>query len=368
MTANTTRKALFAVLPGQDGDRNPVFSMLVKRTYDIVPGEALARAAEDRPFVEVDEYHDFGDAETATVKYEAELLPFKELTDVVFVGKAYAPEGKPVTVLDAGLQVDGKGRKLLRVTGDRQCVYRAGMPPQFTEPRPFTEMELRYENAYGGKDLKSNPAEPFHYPRNPMGKGFAIRNTKETVHGLPLPNVEDPQEPLTPERVVLEEPEGWRLAPMPQGLGWYQRGWYPRSFFCGTLPPYLVPGALTQEERLGMVPKDHIALARSFKLPAFQARFCNGASPGLAFPYLAGNETIRLKNLSPESLLHFRLPGEAPEMVLDIGFGAKSLDPVLHSVLIRGEDRQVDLIWRGCQPYPGMDWLPEMTKLEARAA
>jgi hypothetical protein len=28
------------------------------------------------------------------------------------------------------------------------------------------------------------------------------------------------------------------------------------------------------------------------------------------------------------------------------------------------EDRQVDLVWRGAVPYSGMDWLPEMKRLE----
>jgi hypothetical protein len=69
--------------------------------------------------------------------------------------------------------------------------------------------------------------------------------------------------------------------------------------------------------------------------------------------------------LTPEGLLQFNLPGESPRMVLDIGFGAKEMDPVLHTVLIRAEDNQVDLIWRGSQSYPGLDWLPEMKTLVA---
>ena len=64
----------------------------------------------------------------------------------------------------------------------------------------------------------------------------------------------------------------------------------------------------------------------------------------------------------------FRLPGEVPRMVLDIGFGPKTLEPVLHTVIIRGEDRQVDLVWRGSQPYPGVEWLAEMKTLEAEVA
>ena len=42
-------KTDYALMPGQDGEGSPVFSVLVKRTYDILPGQAAARAAEDRP-------------------------------------------------------------------------------------------------------------------------------------------------------------------------------------------------------------------------------------------------------------------------------------------------------------------------------
>ena len=357
-----------AVLTGQDGDGNPIFSLLLKRTYDIVPDGAAARAAKDGPLAGIDEYYGFGDAETATVKFEADLVPFKALTDVVFIGCAHAPEGVPAAGMDAGLQVDGRGRKVIRVFGDRKCVHRKGRPPLFTDPAPFERMEIRYENAYGGKDARSRPDAPFHYPRNPMGKGLAVKNVREAVDGLPLPNLEDPEDALTPERLVLGDPESWRLAPMPQGLGWYQKTWYPRSFFCGIIPPHLLPGAPIREEHLGLVPAGHIALARSLKLPAFHPRFNNGASPGLALPPLLGDETVRLRGLSPEGLLSFRLPGETPAMALDIGFGAQALEPMLQTVCIRGEDRQVDLVWRGSLPYPGIDWLPEMKTLEAAVA
>lgn len=361
-------KPVFQAIPGQDGEGAPIYSVLVKRTYDIVPGQALKRAEADRPLAPIDAYYDFGDAETSTVMAESELVAFKAMTDVVFIGKAYAPDGKPVQSLDAGLQVDGSGRKLLRLFGNRKCQFRAGLSPLFTDPRPFETMEIRYDLAYGGKDLLSLPETPVYYPRNHQGKGFAVKNLKEVVHNLPLPNIEDPQDLLTPERIVLNEPAGWRLQPMPQGLGWYQKTWYPRSFFAGVLPAYLATGALTREEHLGLVPKDHVALFHKKRFPSFHPRFHNGASYGLAVPYLRGDETIRLKSLTPEGLLHFQLPGETPAIQLDIGLPGHELDVFMHSVCIRGEDRQVDIIWRGSRGYPGLEWLSEMKKLRVEVA
>ena len=38
---------------------------------------------------------------------------------------------------------------------------------------------------------------------------------------------------------------------------------------------------------------------------------------------------------------------------------------MLHTAQVRVEERQVDMIWRGAVRHPGLDWLPEMTRLAA---
>jgi hypothetical protein len=35
--------------------------------------------------------------------------------------------------------------------------------------------------------------------------------------------------------------------------------------------------------------------------------------------------------------------------------------------MLRMDDLQVDLVWRGAVPYPGPDWLPQMRKMEVQA-
>ena len=52
-----------------------------------------------------------------------------------------------------------------------------------------------------------------------------------------------------------------------------------------------------------------------------------------------------------------------PQIMLDIGLGENELKPVLHTVCIRLEEMQLDLVWRGAQEYPGIDWLPEMKRM-----
>jgi hypothetical protein len=353
-----------AIVQGKNEKGQAIFSVLVKHTYDIHSGGRAVRSEKDQPFVQIDEYYDDGDPDWATVKYENDFASFKVATDLVVVGKAFAPGGKPLPYLDVTVEA-GTYRKTVRVTGDRYCLYRRNAPPVFSEPIPFTEMPIRYERAYGGRDILSNPKEPFYYPRNHSGVGVVLKNSKETVEGLLLPNIEDPADLLTPDRVVFETPDRWSGQPLPDGLGWFQRTWYPRCSFTGALPAYLDLDTVLREETLGLVPKGQVALSRQFKLPSFDVRFHNGASRGLVLPQLSGQEAFRLTNLTPVGQLKFQLPGETPSIMLDIGLGENELKPFLHTVCVRLEEMKLDLVWRGAHPYPGTDWLPEMKKMVA---
>jgi hypothetical protein len=358
------RNEVFEIVPGRNDAGEHVFSVIVKRTYRFAPDGAAVRRDPDHPLRLIDEYYDDGDPEWSTVRHESELAPYKPATDVVVIGKAYAPHGLPTRQMLVGVRV-GAAQKLLVITGDRRCHYRSGDVPVFGEPEPFTEMEIRYERAYGGQDERSMPDIPFIYPRNPTGTGVVLRNVREAVDGLALPNVEDPQDMLTPERIFIHEPERWHQQPLPQGYGWRQRAWYPRSALLGSYPPFLDPGTVTAEERMGMLPGDHVALAKQSRLKPFVAHFNNGASFGMTFGELRGDELITLGGLSPEGLLRFALPGEAPTVLLDIGRGEEQPTPKLHTVSVRPDDREFDLIWRAATTYEGYAWLPKMTRLHA---
>jgi hypothetical protein len=357
----------FTIAPTKNENSEPVFAVLVKRTYDIRPKQPLVRAEQTPPLIEVDVYYDDADPEHSTVKYESELAPYKIATDVVVVGKAHAPQGRPTRSVDVSVEVAGT-RKVVRVIGDRRCIFRENRAPAFTEPEKFTTMEMRYERAYGGKDLRSNPQLPFYYPRNHKGTGVAVKNVRDVVEGLALPNLEDPQDLLAPERVILQEPERWNAQPLPQGIGWFQPTWYPRCSFVGAMPAYVGPDDVMREEKLGIVPKGQIALARQLKLPGYDVRFNNGASLGLVLPFLKGSETVRLTNLTPDGDLSFSLPGERPRITLDLGEGEQELTPVMHTLCVRLDAMQADVIWRGALPYPGIDWIPQMKTLVARVA
>src|SRR5919108_199417 len=152
MAADKQPTERFIVVAGKTETATPIFSVLVKRTYDIKPNQAATRSEHSLPLNEMDIYYDHGDPEWSTVQYETDLLPYKLQTDVVLIGKAYAPQGKPVEQMSVGIEVAGR-RKVLRVIGDRHCIFREHLPPAFSDPIPFTEIEIRYERAYGGKDI-----------------------------------------------------------------------------------------------------------------------------------------------------------------------------------------------------------------------
>jgi hypothetical protein len=362
--AKAERKIQKIVLPGQTPEGGHILSVLLKRTYSIIPDETCARAEKDAKIVTADQH--WGDPMNSSVKHEADFVPFKLATDVVLNGKVYAPAGKETYSLLAALEV-GNVRKVLLVTGDRECVYRGGSKPAFTDPLPFAEMELRYERAYGGADIYSDPKLPCLYVRNIHGRGFVVQNKAKTVDGLLLPNLEDPSNPITPETLCCGHFMYWDRQPMPQNFGWFPKSWLPRASLAGVMPADRATEKEMREIYGQFVPPQQKAMYEQTKLPDMDFRFFNGASEGLVVPYLKGDEPIATESLSKEGHLTFQLPGDPPSIAIDIGEGVKEPEVVLHTVMIRMEERQVDLVWRGAIPYAGPDWLPQMKKMEVSA-
>lgn len=353
------RPGVHALLPGQTPEGKYILAVLLKRTYTIVPFGLCERVEEDRPLLGGDEH--YGDPLNTPPRFEADFVPFKLATDVVFDGSAHAPGGRLVRELTATLEI-GSAKKAVAVIGDRVCRHRAGSPPTFTEPEPFKEMPLRYDRAYGGIDVYTNPRCPFPYPRNTLGRGFAAGDGKAAIDGLQLPNVEDPTDRLTPDRLVLRKYEEWAKQPMPAGLGWYSKYSQPRAGLAGILPADRPTEQMMRKAYADLLPPGLKEKYLEHPLPTVDFRFFNGASPGLVLPYLKGDEAVRLTNLTPDGVLAFGLPGDRPAVTLDVGDGPAGGPTVLHTVQLRGGEMEVDLVWRTAVPYPGPDWLPNMTK------
>ena len=358
---NGARPIRKVVLPGQSPEGQHIMSVLIKRTYDIVPGKTCVRSEQDARLYPADIF--YADPMNSSVQFESDYVPFKPATDVVLNGTVYSPAARPATQVVAELSV-GEQHKRIGITGDRVCQFRAGTLPVFGDPAPFTFMELRYERAYGGVDIYSDTRIPFPYARNPLGRGFAVKNVEKAIQDLPLPNIEDLMDPLIPERLCCEEFTRWEQQPKPAGFGWLPKAWLPRASLAGVLP---ADRAVEQELRAAyskLVPAQHRELYAQTQLHDMDFRFFNGASCGLIFPFLDGAELIQAINLTPEGECSFHLPGDTIKIGLDLGTGLAEPDVFLHTVMIRMDERKVDLVWRGAVPYEGPDWLPQMRKME----
>ncbi len=129
---------------------------------------------------------------TRDLLYVSDLTPYKPVTDVVVIGSASSPGGKPAQEWLASIKL-GSIDKAVRITGPRYWERRSLGGWQLTEAEPVTSVPLLYSRAYGGRlrpavpyaDLK--PAEVD--VRNPLGRGF------EAAHGgrderYPAPQIE----------------------------------------------------------------------------------------------------------------------------------------------------------------------------------
>jgi hypothetical protein len=265
--------------------------------------------------------------------------------------------------LTAALTV-GPFRREIVVIGDRACEFRDKAEPIFTDPQPFTTMEIKYERAYGGVDIYSDRRVPCAYPRNHLGRGFVVANVKKALDGLALPNLEDPKNSLTPARLITGNWTNWERQPAPQGFGWYSKYWQPRAKLAGVLPADKPLEQQLRKAYAEALPADKRKQYEENSLPDMDFRFFNGASLGLVLPFLIGDEQIRTTNLTPQGEMAFQLPGERPKIGLDIGSGMLEAPAVLHTVMIRMEEKQLDLVWRAAFPYSGPDSLPQLTKME----
>jgi hypothetical protein len=357
-------------LSGRDQDGRPILSVLAKRTYLFGPnGESTVRD-QQAPLVAEPRYTGDG----LVLEEDSDLWPWKPMTDLVVLGHAYNHRGG--SRFSAGVAV-GRSRKDITVFGDRRCaVARDDGRILFSPPALAERTPLSYAFAYGGRDTTAeaacgNPIEllrsylpsdtpaatiaaasPFIYPRNPAGRGYLVEVTKAAVEGLVLPNLEHPEDLLTPERLASGGVGRWPLQPVPASLGWLDYGAFPRAAWLGALAerePDLDPRRVG-EIRLGYCQPDILTEADPPGSLTFDG--VNGASLGLRVPHLAGGETVELVNVSPgRETMRLRLPRERPRLWVDGRQGnLLATVPVIHSVVIEPDRSSFSIVWRGSSP------------------
>jgi len=312
-------------MPGLGPEDRAVLTVIVKGTFEIVPDLPAKPAAEILPIAFGDE---LAETEHGMVPlWDSDLAPFKPRADVLLVGKAYAPPGKPCRELDVRMQV-GRVDKTVRVFGARH--WKGGSvvgEPRPGEPEPFTEQEISYAHAYGGVDATRGAV----FLENPVGTGFiADKAKRRDAEGLELPRVEDPAHLMT----------RWKDRPTPAGFGTLGRGWASRAGHLGTYD------ARWEKERAPLPPRD------------FSFAFYNAVPEDQQVEnYLKGNEPFRIVNATPSGRLSGKLPG------LRLGVNVRKVrrkraEPVEMRIdtLVLIPDRMVMVVvWRGVCEIPGVE-------------
>lgn len=343
----TRNRTLFAVesLPVLDPGGNPVFLVVVKGTF-LFDGDGGVTPADEQIPVAFGEVVEEGEG-AAKVRLEEDTAPFKPRADILLLGKAHAPGGKPVRWLDAGLLV-GSVKKVVRVFGDRVWISGKGKlsSPVLSEPDPFAVMELADEKSFGGIDAVSGDV----CAENPSGCGFYTRTSPEKIDGEPLPNIEDPASLI----------RHWKDHPRPAGLGVYGKHRRPRIGFLGTFDERW------QKERAPALPVD------------FRSDYFNAAHRDLQVPgYLRGDEDVLLINLTEGGgETRFRLPGIRPSVSVSradielLGWDAPGrteyLEMRLDTLCLLAEEKRFFLVWRASLPIRNLGAL-EIREVSIRA-
>jgi hypothetical protein len=288
---------------------------VVKGTFDIDQHGEAKLAEEQAPFVYADVH--YGEPGTTSIRYECDFAPFKPNADIIVNGQAMSPQDKPVTELLVGVKV-GNVQKVIKVVGDR-CWENGLSGLRASAPKPFVSMPLVYERSFGGSDNShSDPKHQGAELRNPVGAGYRKNPDPRAAEGLPLPNLEDPRQPM----------RGWTDKVSPVGCGVVGRGWQPRIRHAGTYDERWL------NERFPFLPED------------FDERYFQSAPADQQTDLPIEGETVRCVNLSPGAFLQFAIPKRKFPVTFRFRDRDEQAKPNLDTVIIEPDQHRVILIWR----------------------
>lgn len=373
-------------------------AVLFKRTYTFDHAQPCFPADDQPPLSEDAVPHDeLTPGIQPSYKTIPEVVGYKTGTDVVVQASARPPG--PVSEMRVEVRI-GSHRHAALVLGKRFC-EQVGGRLTFSEPQRFEEMSLRHENAYGGTDWKF-----FHavgeelaarttpevirrtrairdrfladghlaaYPRNRFGKGYLIDGRMEFAEGRELPNLERPDDRLTPENLAVGDPMAWNKQPLPVGFDFMDLITFPRVAMLGIPPGHEETDEPFREVLLGLVPQDFSRgswlSAKPDEVPTLlHPDVGRCASLGLQLPFLGLRETVVLSGMDPEHpAFEVVLPAERPVFEVPVlGRKPREIDSELYQITIDLDPRTLVLIWCGRSPLKQA--LPQQTLNELQAS
>lgn len=297
--------------------------LVAKGTYGIPEhhGHAPRLLEQQLPLVMADVFP--GAPGESPALYENDFALYKPRCDVLLNGHCHAPNGQPVTQVNVALKI-GSLVKAFKVVGPR--VYEAGaFSCSVGDPAPFIRMPVSYAHAFGGVDrTPSDASQHKWYPWNHTGVGFHPGAQLEQLHGLPLPNSEELDTPVT-------DPGGdYR----PMAFGPVGRAWQQRIHWAGTYDQAWL------DQQFPFLPED-------FDLHYFQC-----APEDQQIDYPQGAEEVALLNLDARGRTAFRLPANLKLAMLVVFHddNVRETTAVVDTILIEPDAQRLVLTWRASSP------------------
>jgi hypothetical protein len=291
--------------------------VVIKGTFHLPkPGEDLRLHEEQCPLVMADTFA--GEPGHAAPIYEADFAPRKQRCDVLLLGSAYAPNGRPAERALVSVRV-GSLTKSVAVIGDRH--WDAGLGGiRVSTPRPFVVKPISYDVAFGGCDFNhEDPSKHAAYMRNPIGRGFHRHLKREWVDGTPLPNTEEMNR-------AISSPDG-TYAPM--AFGPIGRGWEPRYRYAGTYDQKWL------DDQFPFLPLD------------FDDQYYQAAPLDQQLPVPTGPLEVGLSGFTPDGMRRFMLPHfEAHIHVFPRRGQRENYAATLDTIVFEPDAERFTLTWR----------------------
>jgi hypothetical protein len=354
------------VLPAFDFEGRAVAVVVAKASWTVGEDRIPRPSEAPEPVLLADVLVEGDDPRVSPILLESDAALLKQKTDLVIHGTAHAPDQQAAPTFDVSVSLAGQRRTLL-VHGPRRAVWqkpsgKKPTAPVFTSPTPIRRVAVDFRNAYGGMARFRIPDTDDVFevpcPVNPLGKGYCIQNSPEALEGLELPQIEDPETPITPETLV-RIPGDMDTLPVAAGFGVYGSAWIPRMAWFGVMPHDVLRVKATIADQIKALDpvKDlaAIEMMRDYDPPILAPEYFQASAPGMAFPLLAGDEPLILGNMSPSGFMGFDLPGRAPILRLDRGDGPMVVPMVLDTVAFLADEGRLLQTWRGRVVLSGPD-------------
>ncbi|PAY21510.1 hypothetical protein CKO51_00100 [Rhodopirellula sp. SM50] len=226
--------------------------------------------------------------------------------DVLVFGQACSL-GNDATRGQVVVRVGDSFQSAVAVFGDRVWVEREGeLVPG--PPQTFQSMPLELSRAYGGKDVWDELDIPF--ADNPDGRGYYL--SRDSAVGSPLPNLEDPANPV----------KNWEDQPEPVATGTVPMAFGPK------LKRFMVIDEVTGE------------------MKKLDPRFFNSAFPNLIVDSVRPGDPVAVEGIFPHGSIAFQVPDLDLEVMLQFDDEEIVAPLQIDQIGIECERKRVFIGWR----------------------